>query len=183
MDYFNSSTVDIEHDTVRYASDILHVSENDAGTHIATFLNYTWEHARNTNDPSEPLFAEYDSFLNSRGEEYTDNVGLKAIFLCEATEEWFRTVDANGRHIYFVNVYEIDRICGGSEEGGWWYDSGECVHTVTCSSEDLDRVLDALREKFPRTRKRYSVLGGEDYDVIVEKEVGTFFPKEIPHYE
>lgn len=27
--------------------------------------------------------------------------------------------------------YEIDRIYGGPEEGGWWYDSGTFVRAIT----------------------------------------------------
>ena len=86
--------------------------------------------------------------------------------------------------MFYVNVYEVDRAYGGPEEGGWWYDSGECIHTETYSSkEDALAAQDVLAEKYPRTGCRYSVLYGEDYDVFIESAPGTFFPLEIPYYE
>jgi len=33
-------------------------------------------------------------------------------------------------HRRYVNVYSIDRLFGGPEEGGWWYDTGTPVLTV-----------------------------------------------------
>lgn len=31
---------------------------------------------------------------------------------------------------YVVAVYMVDRAYGGSEEGGWWYNTGDLVRTV-----------------------------------------------------
>lgn len=86
---------------------------------------------------------------------------------------------------WYVGVYSIRRCYGGPEEGGWWYDSGDLMFSVRCFSEESADDLGALlREKFPRTGKRYSVLGGYDFEIKVGN---TFpiehFPTNRPHYE
>lgn len=90
----------------------------------------------------------------------------------------------NGETVFFVNVWDVDRVYGGPEEGGWWYDAGECIKTVVClTREQADEIHAELSERFPRTGKRSSVLYGEDYDVTIDDEQGTFFPENRPHYE
>jgi hypothetical protein len=88
---------------------------------------------------------------------------------------------------YFVGVYEVSRSYGGPEEGGWWFDCGELVLTVVAASTDeAETIKEHLREQdFPRTNKRSSVLGGEDYDIFIsEGEMpAPFFPEERPFYE
>lgn len=93
-------------------------------------------------------------------------------------------------HILYVNVYDITRCFGGPEEGGWWYDAGECIeiHRVAATSkEECVAIAAALRTdlsaEFPRTAKRYSVLGGEDYDIFIQDDPGSDFPEVRPHYE
>ena len=44
----------------------------------------------------------------------------------------------------FVNVYIEDRAYGGSEEGGWWYDTSDPV--------PVSEVVDAWPGKVPRGR-------------------------------
>lgn len=89
-----------------------------------------------------------------------------------------------GTDMYFVSVYDVTRNFGGPEEGGWWYDSGVLVSVVGClTKEDADRVYDTLINEFPRTNKRYSVLGGEDYNVTISNQLPAFyFPEERPRY-
>ena len=31
----------------------------------------------------------------------------------------------------YINVYLVERHFGGREEGGWWYNSYECIQSVT----------------------------------------------------
>lgn len=88
---------------------------------------------------------------------------------------------------WIVAVYEVSRNYGGPEEGGWWYDSGTLILTDHCESEDQAKeVREALRNgEFQKTSKRYSVLGGDDYDVEIyhDKTPPKFFPAERPRYE
>jgi len=85
----------------------------------------------------------------------------------------------------YVGVYEVGRAYGGAEEGGWWYDCGELVKVVICSSEDeAIEIRENLMEEYPNTGKRYSVLGGEDYNIwIAEDFPEPYFPDVTPHYE
>lgn len=84
----------------------------------------------------------------------------------------------------YVNVYDITRNYGGPEEGGWWYDCGEPLESHRVSSEPEALELQRqLKEKYPRTGKRFSVLGGDDYDVRIEDHFAEEFPASLPRYE
>jgi hypothetical protein len=86
----------------------------------------------------------------------------------------------------YVSVYEIGRRYGGSEEGGWWYDTGTLVLSQRVwTDEQADELVAKLQDEYPRTGNRCSVLGGEDYDVVVEDhdEVRIFWPEKTPRYE
>lgn len=85
---------------------------------------------------------------------------------------------------FYVSAYEVERRYGGPEEGGWWYDTGSLVTAVKCNNEEqADYVWDLLTKIYPVTGKRYSVIGGEDYSVSIEKTLIPFFPSERPRYE
>lgn len=85
----------------------------------------------------------------------------------------------------FVTVYDTDRAYGGQEEGGWWYDCGSVVLCRQVPSQDAERVRDELREQYPRTGKRYSVIypGTGDYDVVISDTPGENYPRYTPRYE
>lgn len=97
-------------------------------------------------------------------------------------EPLFRAPDGNP--IHFVNVYRVGQGYGGPEEGGWWFTCGEPEASVPCySREQAEEVREQLREQFPDTHKRYSVLGGDDYEVSIEDHPAKAFPEEMPYYE
>jgi hypothetical protein len=89
----------------------------------------------------------------------------------------------------YVNVYAVQRSYGGPEEGGWWYDVGTVEQSVPAATDaDVDRLVDALALEFPTTGHRYSVLGGEDWDVVVENKpasdwIGSPGQTHMPRYE
>jgi len=85
----------------------------------------------------------------------------------------------------YVAVYSVYRVYGGPEEGGWWFDTGELIKVVICSSRDeAEEVRDLLLVDFPATGKSQSVLGGEDYRIWFEDQFPeSHFPTEYPHYE
>lgn len=95
-------------------------------------------------------------------------------------------VTPDGDQQWFVAVYDVDRVCGGPEEGGWWYDTGELVQQTAVNSP---ADAEALRERlyageFPDTGKSSSVLGGEDYRITVGiRPFAPHFPEERPRYE
>jgi hypothetical protein len=90
--------------------------------------------------------------------------------------------------VWFVGVYDCDRSYGGPEEGGWWYDVGELIYVEVALSEQLARARQAqLREQYPNTGQRDSVLGNRtgDWDVIVSKGrvPVEHYPERRPPYE
>lgn len=85
---------------------------------------------------------------------------------------------------WYVGVYEVYRCYGGPEEGGWWYDAGEAIHSETAETEDeAQAILERLVEEYPKTGARYSVLGGEDYDVFITETYEPSFPTQMMAYE
>lgn len=100
-----------------------------------------------------------------------------------STNMW---VTATGTQQWFVGVYLVDRVYGGPEEGGWWFDAGELVQqTAVNSLDEAEELRERLRSgEFPATGRASSVLGGDDFRIAVGIEPhDTFFPKEVPHYE
>ena len=91
----------------------------------------------------------------------------------------------------YVNVYQVSRHYGGSEEGGWWYDSGELRLSVRVTGKDAGEVeatelilLDDLARAFPDNKYRYSMAPRDvDYQVQIEEHEGKDWPEERPHYE
>ncbi len=85
---------------------------------------------------------------------------------------------------FYVNVYYISQGYGGSEEGGWWFTCGEPIASVPVKDwDESENVREVFREKYPRTGKSSSVLGGEDYDVMIERHFARPFPESRPYYE
>lgn len=92
---------------------------------------------------------------------------------------------------WHVSVYEVDRLYGGPEEGGWWYNAGRCELTVpvpdTMSDSEIEALVGSLRKAYPKQTGQYGVSSvcydGGDYEVYVESQRGEDYPKERPHYE
>lgn len=93
--------------------------------------------------------------------------------------------DSEQSEVMYVALYDVQRCYGGSEEGGWWFDSGELIYFVKCfGQEQAIELRDLIAETYPRTGKRYSVLGGDDYDIDICDDVPLQrFPECRPHYE
>lgn len=98
------------------------------------------------------------------------------------TNEW---VAPDGGQQWFVGVYDVTRCYGGPEEGGQWYDAGHLIRqTAVNSYAEAEALREQLQEQFGRTDKRYSVLGGDDYDIVVGIEPHEpEFPTEPFRYE
>lgn len=100
--------------------------------------------------------------------------------------------EANGKNIVYVNAYSVVRCFGGHEEGGWYYDAGTPLASVPVREEDeavieleKRRLRELLGWERPANNRlgRYSVNGGEDFEIYVEEEPAKPFPEERPHYE
>lgn len=99
--------------------------------------------------------------------------------------------EALGKTIVYVNAYAVERCYGGPEEGGWWYDSGRVLASVPVREED-DAMIELEKRRLtellgwpvgPTRQGRYSVIGGEDFEICVEDEPGKDYPERTPHYE
>lgn len=78
----------------------------------------------------------------------------------------------------WINVYEYSRHYGGPEEGGWWYDSWECLASYGPFQDpvQLDNTLGWVEDKFelgPRGHGRYPVLNGTGVAVRTENAPGS----------
>lgn len=90
-----------------------------------------------------------------------------------------------GRGIW-VNVYEVTRHYGGHEEGGWYYNAGNPVHSEKCETEEDAEAMKVKLTKLYADRVEgniYSVHGGTAIDVLIEESEGVPWPTETPHYE
>ena len=92
--------------------------------------------------------------------------------------------------IKFINAYAVSRNWGGHEEGGWWYDSGEPLASVPvkgdATEEEIEKEKARLEELIGwdnRGQRRYSVNGGDDFEIYVEEHAAKAFPEVRPHYE
>ena len=97
--------------------------------------------------------------------------------------------DFVGRYIY-VNVYETDRVYGGPQEGGWYYDCGNPVKVMPVPRDRAKRLLARVRERLgsinrnDRRRPGSSVLSTGDYlEAWVEDHPGREYPESRPTYE
>lgn len=92
---------------------------------------------------------------------------------------------------FIVAFYEVDRAYGGSEEGGWWYDTGELVRLLALFHSEnaairaaarANRLLDLVQRGQPR---EVSVLyaGGRFRACVFEGQAPAHFPQVRPRYE
>jgi hypothetical protein len=94
--------------------------------------------------------------------------------------------------VFYANVYRVDQLFGGPEEGGWWYDAGEFLE-LESEGPFIDREAAQLAAKRIKgkfcalmnegTRPRWSAAGSADYEVTVESHQGRSYPTRKPHYE
>jgi hypothetical protein len=85
---------------------------------------------------------------------------------------------------FLVVAYGIDRLYGGSEEGGWYYDATSVIEVrVVYTVGGALRAARELRDDHPTCpRGRHSVLGGTDvYVSTYYSETDPRFPRTTGH--
>ena len=85
----------------------------------------------------------------------------------------------------WVNTYIVSRHYGGPEEGGWWYNAGECIESIMCTCSNAAQLVEE-REKVHKHREWgdiNSVLDGEQIQINVEDHFGRDWPEERPRFE
>ena len=87
----------------------------------------------------------------------------------------------------YLNVYLVDRLRGGPEEGGWYYDTGDPLESRALDPhEDVEAAKAAARKRWEEqgaSRPRWSAIGGPDVEVYLEKHFARRFPERRPAYE
>ena len=85
----------------------------------------------------------------------------------------------------FVTAYEVTRMFGGCEEGGWWYNHYEPIETIPCMNKYSSEMEQALEEKYAGEEYGdiYSMRGGIQIEVYIEKEACEHQTKQAPIYE
>ncbi len=84
---------------------------------------------------------------------------------------------------YWVTVYRVGRRYGGPEEGGWWYDTGTVeLSRPAADLTEAEELAAVYRDDYPYTGRRGSVLGGDDWDVVVSETPGVDYPTDRPRW-
>ena len=104
---------------------------------------------------------------------------------CDVFDQEVVEVKTDPEMLVFVNVYEIERAYGGSEEGGWWYNTHDCLESVPVANKNSNKMKEYLEEKYAHVNRGniYSVLGGAELAVYIERTPCESQTRERPHYE
>jgi hypothetical protein len=143
-------------------------------------------------DAIQQAFAEwYDDCRDSLDDDQRDSGELHDLLQDAFEGGWVAAVKDldrekwtdNKTHLLYVNVYEVWRQRGGSEEGGWYYDAGEVVETRTARDrERAAAVLKELEEEYGANKQRWH-YNGTWYEARVEERPGENYPQQTPRYE
>ena len=95
-----------------------------------------------------------------------------------------------GEGPYYVNRYDVTRLYGGPEEGGWWFDHGTPTSDGGTIFESLSDALSYRdhHNDLEGTNNRFSVNGGSDTVYYIEAHSAKEWYShpgeyEVPHYE
>jgi hypothetical protein len=88
----------------------------------------------------------------------------------------------------FVTLYGETRHYGGSEEGGWWYNNVHMIKTIPTvyTKESVEKIADYFKNNLFSEEVSgdiYSVNGGQQCFIQVEKIPGSCEDLVRPHYE
>ncbi|WP_410988580.1 hypothetical protein [Bacillus cereus] len=85
----------------------------------------------------------------------------------------------------YVSAYKVTREFGGHEEGGWWFNWYTCLETIPCKNKFSDEIKEDLMKEYEGLKHGniYSVLGGADVEVFIERRPAENETKERPIYE
>lgn len=103
---------------------------------------------------------------------------------------WF-PVDETPREyggVKFLNAYSVNRIYGGPQEGGWWFDEGYPIASIPLREEDPAAKIEweaYLTAKVAWTSQydKGSVLGHDVFEMGLEDNFARHYPEETPRYE
>lgn len=93
---------------------------------------------------------------------------------------------------YVLAFYESDRVYGGPEEGGWWYNTGDLVRVfkIVKGTENqawakARRANDLLGhlQRHKRSTSSMAYSGGRHVVQVYENTAPSHYPTERPYYE
>jgi len=90
---------------------------------------------------------------------------------------------------FWLNLYRIERLYGGPEEGGWWYNAHSPIFSMDLNIKDhRDLTLNLIRYfydkyDFEDYDNIYSVNNRGIYDINIESNKAEHSPKHKPRYE
>ena len=101
----------------------------------------------------------------------------------------------NPKRLYTVAIYVEDRVFGGHEEGGWYYDAAELCHEPRCAKylkgfddenaacEYANQLSETIAEWNEDRPEISSVLSEGRYTAIVSEGMPKpYYPEERPQY-
>lgn len=88
----------------------------------------------------------------------------------------------------FITVYKVSRHCGGSEEGGWWYDWYTPVKSlkIVGGKNAIKKAIRKLQAEYAKgegERDRFSMAGSPDFVVLKERAQYEYQSTETPYYD
>ena len=89
---------------------------------------------------------------------------------------------------YYANVYEVDRVYGGDEEGGWWVTTYTPKTSHKCRTKAGARIkLDWLMKQYNKIKPEWELhsvnYNGGVFSFHIEDKEAEFSPKGPIHYE
>lgn len=135
-------------------------------------------------DDNKSLFLSYQS--NEAEDEWKDKSLETAKDVLRVIKQYF-----DREPLVYVNAYAVHRIKVSSAEGGIWEDQGEPIASVPVikKKDNVDRVMEILEESLgpeyeqPFGRDRFSVLGGPDLLITIEKSPAEPWPNQPYIYQ
>jgi hypothetical protein len=131
---------------------------------------------------AEPRFTNECTACDGYGIANDPDIGAHDCKSCEG-----RGVVAYLGPVY-LNVYAVQTVFGGREEGGWHYDVGEPLESRVLDPDDDETVqTEAALVRWHADRenpsRRTRSIGGIDIVVYIEPKFAQPFPQERPRYE
>lgn len=154
---------------------------------LNTYQQYVaLQHEHRHDDSSLPFY----NAIEERG-LVNYGIGDDGIYVWEGNDQAKVEISDPENVMIYINVYHVERCCGGMEEGGWYYDdyTSELVVPLL-APEDVCPFEHAVQE-LERWSKRYnndgrrplsSVLSNGEYRLHIEMLPKESETTEVPHY-
>ena len=88
----------------------------------------------------------------------------------------------------YINLYQMNQVYGGPEEGGWWYPAGVPIASIPVEAVCKETLAGKLEYKMIQEQKEAALeylsrFETDETRVYFEQTFAQPFPKKRPHYE